>query len=581
MNKKLSLILALAVMLICSLFAFHAFAEDGTGTTLPDVPPVAEQIAIGSSNTSISLSTSSYSYNGKAKTPAVTVKFTGSGSKAITLSKGVDYKVSYSNNINAGKATVKIEGIGDYSGTVIKNFTIKPVSVASKSVSLSLSYYNGVYSGKSKTPIPTVYWNNGKSKVKLVKGRDYTVSYSNNKNMGKATVIIKGIKNFNSTVKKDFKILPKQTTGLKISGTSVNSVSLKWSKQSYVSGYQVLRYDADKKKFVQVKRLSANATSCTVSGLGSATSYRFKVRAFKQLSDGKTNYYGAYSSEASTVTKPARVTLTSVTKSGSSIRVEWKKTKASGYHIYYSTDSKFKKNVKKITVKSSSKTSYKINKVNKKATYYVKVRAYYNHNKSTLIGAFSSSLSTYYSNLYASYTSNYVNNANRTNNLKIASKAISGTIIKPGQTFSFNNVVGPRTSSRGYKAAPVFSSSTNTEDGIGGGICQVASTMFNCALNANVGIVERHQHSQRVSYVPLGRDAAIYGTVQDFRWKNTTKYPIRVVMTVKNGKITCSFYTCAKVKPAKVALKVTRSGKNFTLRRSVNGRVNYTCKSKY
>ena len=105
--------------------------------------------------------------------------------------------------------------------------------------------------------------------------------------------------------------------------------------------------------------------------------------------------------------------------------------------------------------------------------------------------------------------------------------------------------------------------------------------MFNCALYANVGIVERHQHSQRVAYVPLGRDAAIYGTVEDFKWKNTTNYPIRIVMTVKDGIITCSFYTSVKVKPPKVSLNVKQSGNSFTLNRTVGGRVNYSCYSKY
>ena len=105
--------------------------------------------------------------------------------------------------------------------------------------------------------------------------------------------------------------------------------------------------------------------------------------------------------------------------------------------------------------------------------------------------------------------------------------------------------------------------------------------VFNTALISNVKIVERHQHSQRVSYVPLGRDAAISGNVQNFRWKNNTKYAIKIKMTVKGGKITCTFYTCQKAKPKKVKLKVTQKGKTFTLKRSVKGKSNYSCKSKY
>ena len=189
-------------------------------------------------------------------------------------------------------------------------------------------------------------------------------------------------------------------------------------------------------------------------------------------------------------------------------------------------------------------------------------------------------LSTYYSNVYASYYSYYVNNASRTTNLKIASKEINGTIIQPGEEFNFNKVVGTRTAAKGYKNAHVFSGGGVTM-GLAGGICQVASTMFNTVLKANVEIVERHQHSQRVSYVPLGRDAAISGNVQNFRWKNNTKYAIKIKMTVKNGVITCTFYTCEKATPKKVSLDVTQSGKKFTLKRSVKGKVNYQCSSTY
>ena len=188
--------------------------------------------------------------------------------------------------------------------------------------------------------------------------------------------------------------------------------------------------------------------------------------------------------------------------------------------------------------------------------------------------------SSSYSNLYASYSSKYVNNKNRTTNLRLASKAIDGTVIQPGQTFSFNKVVGKRTKSRGYKEAYVFSGS-GTVMGVGGGICQVASTMFNTALLANVSIVERHQHSQRVTYVPLGRDAAIMWGSQNFRWKNNTGMPIKIKMSVKDGTISCKFYTSKEAKPKKVSLKVSQRGKNFTLRRYVGGKVNYTAKSKY
>ena len=573
MSKKISLLFAFVVMLVCSLFAFNAYAQEPT-----------EPISITSSNTVVTLSTTSYNYDGNAKTPTVTVTYTDEDGNQINLVKGTDYEVSYANNTNAGTATVIVEGVNNYTGSISKTFTIKPISITGSTFDIALSYTNGVYSGAKKTPIPTVYWTNGSKKVLLVRGdnKDYIATWTNNINVGQATCTITGTGNFTGTVKKYYKILPPQTKNFKVTASTANSVSLSWSKVnvSGLTGYQIVKYDPTQKKYVHVKRVaSPNTTNCTITGLTASTAYHFKVRAYKQLSDG-TYFYGVYSVDAATATAPVRISTTSVTKSGTTIKVEWNTTKSSGYQIFYSTDSSFK-NYKCITVNGASKSSYQIKNVLSNKNYYVKVRAFIRYNDGVHKGTCSPYLSTYYSNLYATYTSSYVNNANRTNNLKIASNAINGTIVKPGETFSFNSVVGPRTTARGYKAAPVFVGTTSVEDGIGGGICQVASTMFNCALNANVGIVERYQHSQRVAYVPLGRDAAISGTAKNFSWKNTTNYPIRVVMTVSNGKITCSFYTSVKAKPAAVSLKVTQSGKNFTLKRTVNGVVNYTAKSNY
>jgi vancomycin resistance protein YoaR len=105
--------------------------------------------------------------------------------------------------------------------------------------------------------------------------------------------------------------------------------------------------------------------------------------------------------------------------------------------------------------------------------------------------------------------------------------------------------------------------------------------MFNTTLIANLQIVERHQHSQRVSYVPLGRDAAIYWGSYDYQFKNTTGYPLKIVMKCDNGQLTCSFYTCQDISPKAVDLKVTQNGNHFTLKRYVDGKVNYTTSSTY
>lgn len=133
------------------------------------------------------------------------------------------------------------------------------------------------------------------------------------------------------------------------------------------------------------------------------------------------------------------------------------------------------------------------------------------------------------------YTTRYdESNINRTNNIKIASEKINGTIVMPGETFSYNQVVGARTIKAGYKEAAVYVNG-KVVDGIGGGICQVSSTLYNAVLNANLEIVSRRNHYFITSYVPASQDATVsYGTI-DFKFKNTRTYPIKIECTAKNG----------------------------------------------
>ena len=262
--------------------------------------------------------------------------------------------------------------------------------------------------------------------------------------------------------------------------------------------------------------------------------------------------------------------------------VEWSKVSCDAYQIMYSKDSAFKSGVKYVLVKGKDNTSKTVNVANNSKKYYVRVRALkYDANQKPVFGAWSNKLNSAFTKTYAKYSSHYVNNKDRTTNLKIASKAIDGTVLAPGETFSFNDVVGKRTAGKGYKKAHVFNGPNAMSMGTGGGVCQVASTVFNTVLLSNLKIVERHQHSQRVSYVPLGRDAAIYWPTQDLQFKNNTNYPIKIKMTVKNGVISCTFLTSQNVKPKKVKVTVKRSGKNFTMKRYAGGKCNYTTKSYY
>ena len=552
MKKSLSLIVSVLFAALCLGFSFSAYADDAKVLT----------------DTNVTLSQQSFVYDGTAKNPAVIYN-------GITLSENTDYTVKYSNNVDVGTVKATITGINNYSGTAVKEFKITPIKFDDKKVSVSLEKSSFVYNGQSITPVVYVAYNHNY----LIQNTDFTATYSNNNAPGVATVKIKGIGNYSGSISKTYIILPEKIASVSIKKDSATSAVISWSAASKVSGYEILKFDSAKNTYVHLAHVSNSQTSYKVSSLKNSTAYYYQVRAYKTVND--KNYYGEAGNTVFTFIKPSKVKLTSVTLSKTTLKVEWKKVNCSGYEITYTTDRKFKKGLKKVKIKNPKTVKKAIKKLKKNKKYYVKVRAYTDYNGVRYYGDRSTMLSSYYSNVYATYYSYYVNNKDRTTNLKIASKKINGTIIQPRETFDFNKVVGSRTAAKGYKKAHVFTGENSTTMGLAGGICQVASTVFNTALISNVKIVERHQHSQRVSYVPLGRDAAISGNVQNFRWKNNTKYAIKIKMTVKGGKITCTFYTCQKAKPKKVKLKVTQKGKTFTLKRSVKGKTNYSCKSKY
>lgn len=142
----------------------------------------------------------------------------------------------------------------------------------------------------------------------------------------------------------------------------------------------------------------------------------------------------------------------------------------------------------------------------------------------------------------ASFTTWYnVHEVDRSHNLKKAADSINGTVIAPGDVFSFNNVVGPRTYETGYRDAMIIIGGI-FEPGLGGGICQVSSTLYNAALLAGLDIVERHNHALAVAYIPLGRDATVAYGLQDFKFRNNTNYPIYIRANAVSGNLTINIY---------------------------------------
>jgi len=141
----------------------------------------------------------------------------------------------------------------------------------------------------------------------------------------------------------------------------------------------------------------------------------------------------------------------------------------------------------------------------------------------------------------ATYSSPYVSNANRTNNLRLACEAIDGTVLGPGEVFSFNQTVGERTAEKGYKEGIIYADGGASEAELGGGVCQVASTMYMCVLLADFEATEREPHMYTVSYVPMGMDATIYWGSFDFKFRNTNSTDILINATCKNGYVTITY----------------------------------------
>ena len=169
-------------------------------------------------------------------------------------------------------------------------------------------------------------------------------------------------------------------------------------------------------------------------------------------------------------------------------------------------------------------------------TYTIPLKTLYPDVTTNEIGteAFPDKLATY-STSYAS------SNANRSTNIALAASKINGTVLMPGEEFSFNGTVGKRTAANGFKTATVYSNGQVTTD-YGGGICQVSSTLYNTVLKANLEITNRVNHTFTVGYVPIGLDATVSWGSPDFKFKNNRSYPIKIVATTSNKRLTISVF---------------------------------------
>lgn len=166
--------------------------------------------------------------------------------------------------------------------------------------------------------------------------------------------------------------------------------------------------------------------------------------------------------------------------------------------------------------------------------------------------------------LLSTFSTKYaVSNKNRTTNLILAANKINGTVLMPGETFSYNKVVGSRTISAGYKEAPIYVQG-KVVDGLGGGICQVTSTLYNAVVYANLEIVQRTNHQFIPSYVTASRDATVvYGSI-DFQFKNNRNYPIKLVCSVSGGIANFKIFGLKQEDDCQVEISSYETGRTST-----------------
>ena len=277
-------------------------SANGYDSVSKDVKIVVSKKSLN--NGLLTLSETSYVYDGTYKKPTATVTFGGK-----VLQEGKDYTISYRNNLNVGVTTVIATGMGDYTGYTSKNFTITKRAMAGGTVSVASSVS---FTGSNITPSVTV-------KVAgrtLTNGTDYTVSYSNNKNVGTSNVYVYGKGNYSGSLSAKFDIVPAKQQIQKLE-TKYKGFYIDWAQKGSATGYDV-EYSVNANMSGAVsKHLTANKPdTLTVSGLSGDKTYYVRVRSYTNV-NGKV-YYGAWSDIKSI--KTANNDITKATVSGISTK---------------------------------------------------------------------------------------------------------------------------------------------------------------------------------------------------------------------------------------------------------------------
>lgn len=337
------------------------------------IPVSVEAGKIDFSKCSAALSKKTFLYNGKEQRPDVIVK---NGEEELV--NGIDFTISYKNNINVGTAEIVLTGIGEYQGSICIPFTIIAQGLDKEEIEISnakiASIPAQIYTGKAVCPTVSITF----GKKTLRENTDYILYYKNNIDPGTASIIVNGMGGYKGIIKLTFQIQAflEKAEGLKQSKNGTKYITIKWLRTAGANGYIVYRSIAGKNHFTKIAAIKKSTTvTYKDKKVKTGTVYHYKIRAYRSIN--KKEYYSSYSDVLTANTKLAKTVFISVKSvKKRQAMLNWKKVPGAGGYEVYRSSMKNGKYVRIATIRSPKGQKYADKKGKSKKVYYYKVRAY-------------------------------------------------------------------------------------------------------------------------------------------------------------------------------------------------------------
>ena len=314
----------------------------------------------------VTLASDTYTYNGRSQKPAVTVKHGGK-----KLVPGTDYSVTYSDNVHAGTASVKVSGKGNYKGTVTKKFTI---AKAAQSIKLTVDATKIAVGKTTAIKVSgtkgSISFKSASEKLATVKKKDSKTGTVKAVKVGKVKITVTAAKtsDFNAVSKAvTISVVPAATSTFKADNQAAG-IMLTWKKVAGANAYIIYRGSTQ----IAAIKNGSTVTYTDKKANTNGTKYTYKIIA-SASSTGRSTL-----SKSVTTYRVARPAISTVTNSGAKkMTVKWgKNARASGYQIQYSTDKTFKTGNKSVTISGASTVAKAITGLTKGKTYYVRIRTF-------------------------------------------------------------------------------------------------------------------------------------------------------------------------------------------------------------